>query len=226
MGCGMTAYMQSQGGCQSYAPSRGYPLCLGPCCSWGTCHPCAPPQGPALQLSFPECFHHSERKITGIVSTQERWGRSLAPIKTSFWRIPNRPWCFKMSFAFNPDGGRKITKEGSDPKWILLSSTWFILNVKVQVYKNKWIEWGICKFWSIAISPCLKYVLRYLLSTFCHCWNKRGTEAVEHCTQNDVKNKQVTLQGPKSKRGKGEKMWLVLSSCGPRTPGWKVFLTC
>lgn len=135
---------------------------------------------------FPECFYHSGKK--GIVLTQERQGSSLAPLKTSFWRIPNRPWCFKMSFAFNPDEGRKITKEGPDPKWILLSSTWFILNVKVQGYKNKWIEWGICEFWSVDISPCLEDVLKYLC-TFCHCWIKRVTDAMEHCNQNDVINK-------------------------------------
>ena len=68
-----------------------------------------------------------------------------------------------MSFAFNPEEEGMITKEGSDPKWILLSSTWFILNVKVQGYTNKWIAWDICEFWSMDISPCLEDVLRYVV---------------------------------------------------------------
>lgn len=183
----MTAYTQSQGGCWSHAPLRGHPLCLGTCCSWGTHPPCAPPPGFYLAVFHSQnAFTIQEKK--GIVLTQERQGSSLAPLKTNFCRIPNRPWCFKTSFAFNPDEGRKITKEGADPKWILLSSTWFILNVKVQGYENKWIEWGICEFWSIDISPCLEDVLRYLCP-FCLCWIKRVTEAVEHRTQNGVKNK-------------------------------------
>lgn len=103
------------------------------------------PQVSALQFSIPRTLLPFRKK--GIVLTQKRQGSSLAPLKTSFWRIQNRPWCFKMSFAFNPDEGRKITKEGPDPKWILLSSTWFILNVKVQGYKNKWIERGHLWIW-------------------------------------------------------------------------------
>ena len=51
-----------------------------------------------------------------------------------------------MFFPFNLDERRKITKEGLYPKGILLSSTWFILNVKVHGYESKWIEQGIFEF--------------------------------------------------------------------------------
>lgn len=44
---------------------------------------------------------------------------------------------------------------------------------------------------------------------------------MEHCIQNDVKNKQIIVQGPESQEWEREKIrsWLVLSSCGPRTSG-------
>lgn len=116
----------------------------------GTHHPSALSSG-----SFLEFFHSQnafnirgkKKKNKKAKTDQHSHPRKIAEVpstlKTSFRRIQNRPRCFKkMSFAFNPEEGRMVTKEGSDPKWILLSSTWFILNVKVQGYKNKWIGWG------------------------------------------------------------------------------------
>lgn len=115
-------------------------------------------------------------------------------------------------FAFNPAEGKRITKDGSDPKWILLSRTWFILNVKVQGYKNKWWGWGICELWSIEISPSLEDVLRYLCKFFVIVEIKEVTEAVRHCTHSCVKN-QKDSTGPRGPwRGeKGNVAWADVS---------------
>lgn len=149
MGHGVTASMQSQGGAQSYA-SSGDAFSNQALFALGN----PSPKRPVLRVlpwifSFPECFQHpgGKKKNKKTKTDQHSHPRKIAEVpstlKISFRRIQNRPRCFKkMSFAFNPEEGRMVTKEGSDPKWILLSSTWFILNVKVQGYKNKWIGWG------------------------------------------------------------------------------------
>lgn len=116
-----------------------------------------PSQG--LVLYFNAKMLSTSRKSHQALVQFRRHEQSSSSPWHCHWENPSRLRGSEM-LTFHPERGRKTTKEGSHPKWILLSSTWFLLNVKVQGYENKHFASCVCEFRDEDISPCLEDMLR------------------------------------------------------------------